>query len=1121
MATIKKFGAFAIVLGLAVHAHAEDYTSWVTLQASDDGSKTVSYLQSGSKKSNWSLGETHFPEKGKSYYVPSGFTLYTSSWDHDELFSGDTLALGGTLSSILYSTANVWIDDLRALSGGKIQFNAQASTGLKGAVTVEADAATPFALTTTVDPKSRSGRIVSAAFSGASGSGVKFTRKHSPVIATPDLYYAPTGDWSRYFGTLFVDANLEFLVLDETGTTTYPGTVSFADKTFLTSERTSGELLFGTLQVGGKLTLKLNFGFDGETAPIVVSGALELAEGAKVAVSFGSWYPKPGVQKYEILRLRGTAATSDVSADDFELNLVSPLWRDLPKTSNPEIAIDTEGDEKVISVCWPDEEDPLYGPDGANGLRFYGAGEACGQVDGIVDGSVSMSVKKEGVGTWRIGPNSGFTGGLDVKEGTLVIGHFNWEYYRWVIKQTFEPNVPDWDKGSSHRRVVGLKSFGLFDENGNDRVYCLSHDGDWTNGAGDFSPYYQSHPYSTPIQPGHFRITKYDGTTKIYQTTGNWIPDMCNAAMSNLFAHSNWPAPNFWCRSDQLHPDLSKESTWAVFTMRVKSGEPITSWDYVNDYCYDYESNQMISNCTLEASMTLSSDPADWTTLGEVSNDSRPNRYSWQGDGTTYQAGYATHTAGMPIAPCAQTPIAFAASPVSVAAGAVLSARTSTAPVITELVVDLEEGLGTIAGFALAESGVIRFNNAAGQRSFKVVADLSGLAGLDNLKGWTVYIDGKDKTGKVELTVSASGINVAAQGLIIIISGGPTTFSVTSPGEGVPVPLLSAKQKAFLQLSPTEICQVISNEVAGLVPQKEDQLVKIGSTPLPMTVSWPSGFGTVTVDVTKEGNSTPFFHDEVSDTSVKVWNLEVGTRYHVSLSAGEHKASRDFTTEDLAPRCIRLPGRNNTRDLGGRTLPNGKRIRQGLMYRTGHFADKTGAYVISEETRAYIVNTLGIRTDIDLRKDSEVNAFPGTGSPLGPTVEFIHEWSNYNAYSAVHDAGADATRIIFNYMRNPAKYPLVFHCAGGADRTGTVAFLVLGVLGASDDQIKMDYLLTSWAGFINGNEYPAWFNELVRSFDRYEGATLSARICTFFKTVLGFTEGDLDEIRAIMLEDPA
>ena len=84
-----------------------------------------------------------------------------------------------------------------------------------------------------------------------------------------------------------------------------------------------------------------------------------------------------------------------------------------------------------------------------------------------------------------------------------------------------------------------------------------------------------------------------------------------------------------------------------------------------------------------------------------------------------------------------------------------------------------------------------------------------------------------------------------------------------------------------------------------------------------------------------------------------------------------------------------------------------------------------------------------------------------------------------------------------------------------------IAVLVLGVLGASDDQIKMDYLLTSWAGFINGNEYPAWFNELVRSFDRYEGATLSARICTFFKTVLGFTEGDLDEIRAIMLEDPA
>ena len=135
-----------------------------------------------------------------------------------------------------------------------------------------------------------------------------------------------------------------------------------------------------------------------------------------------------------------------------------------------------------------------------------------------------------------------------------------------------------------------------------------------------------------------------------------------------------------------------------------------------------------------------------------------------------------------------------------------------------------------------------------------------------------------------------------------------------------------------------------------------------------------------------------------------------------------------------------------------------------------------------------------------------------------PTVRFVHEWDNYHDYANVHTTGADVTKRIFRYMMDPANYPMVFHCAGGADRTGTLATLVHGVLGASDDEIWMDYYITSWGGAINQKRYPVWISSLIHSFDKFEGATISDRICAYFRETLGFTDEDLDRIRDIMLE---
>ena len=46
-------------------------------------------------------------------------------------------------------------------------------------------------------------------------------------------------------------------------------------------------------------------------------------------------------------------------------------------------------------------------------------------------------------------------------------------------------------------------------------------------------------------------------------------------------------------------------------------------------------------------------------------------------------------------------------------------------------------------------------------------------------------------------------------------------------------------------------------------------------------------------------------------------------------------------------------------------------------------------------------------------------------------------------------------------IAEPENHPLVFHCNAGKDRTGSLAAVVLGVLGVMDEDIIEDYALTS------------------------------------------------------------
>jgi protein-tyrosine phosphatase len=50
---------------------------------------------------------------------------------------------------------------------------------------------------------------------------------------------------------------------------------------------------------------------------------------------------------------------------------------------------------------------------------------------------------------------------------------------------------------------------------------------------------------------------------------------------------------------------------------------------------------------------------------------------------------------------------------------------------------------------------------------------------------------------------------------------------------------------------------------------------------------------------------------------------------------------------------------------------------------------------------------------------------------------------------------------LFHLLAQADAYPLVFHCAGGRDRTGVAAALVLSAVGVSREDILDDYLISN------------------------------------------------------------
>lgn len=233
--------------------------------------------------------------------------------------------------------------------------------------------------------------------------------------------------------------------------------------------------------------------------------------------------------------------------------------------------------------------------------------------------------------------------------------------------------------------------------------------------------------------------------------------------------------------------------------------------------------------------------------------------------------------------------------------------------------------------------------------------------------------------------------------------------------------------------------------------------------------------------------------------------------------------------DGLLSRWVKVGEIPNLRDVGGFTNMYGKLLKRGVFYRSAGWNDNAktpkgrpetewtkGKNRLTDAGRRMALETLGLRTDLDLRSDLE--CWGMTESPLGPTVAWEHiPFGHYDRLFGSKRYG-EALRRVFAVLADPARRPLVFHCIGGADRTGSLAFFMQALCDVDDDTLVKDWELTGCYTARLSLNHEACIDRLQDALLACPGATTKERVRAFLRSC-GVEDGQMDAVRAALLEE--
>lgn len=210
--------------------------------------------------------------------------------------------------------------------------------------------------------------------------------------------------------------------------------------------------------------------------------------------------------------------------------------------------------------------------------------------------------------------------------------------------------------------------------------------------------------------------------------------------------------------------------------------------------------------------------------------------------------------------------------------------------------------------------------------------------------------------------------------------------------------------------------------------------------------------------------------------SIQIYNLIPGVVYHYDVcNAAGTSLKSGFVRPEGQVRMINGFS-YNVRDMGGWQATGGT-IVYGKLYR-GAELDRR----IDEAGKKIFFNDLGISIDLDLRRDKDDNSEKHTdylnlGANGYKNIQVLKFFDNGSGRTC--ELYQQAIREIIGWLS--AGKAVYLHCVGGADRTGTLAFLIEALVGVSESDLSKDYELTNFDG----------------SHDRKRNATSGSYIFTY------------------------
>lgn len=204
----------------------------------------------------------------------------------------------------------------------------------------------------------------------------------------------------------------------------------------------------------------------------------------------------------------------------------------------------------------------------------------------------------------------------------------------------------------------------------------------------------------------------------------------------------------------------------------------------------------------------------------------------------------------------------------------------------------------------------------------------------------------------------------------------------------------------------------------------------------------------------------------------------------------------------------------NVRDLGGWACDGGT-VKYGLLIRGGKLA---------AADRGVLVGELGIQHDLDLR--GREGGGPGdepdmTESPLGSDVWYTRT-QQYAWYALTPvEPWQVYLRCVIDAVTH--REPVYFHCTAGADRTGTLACVLEGLLGMSQSDIDKDYELTCFYSGTSSDSVARRRNEtdwtgLINAINAVPGDSFRDKCVHFAVGTCGMSMADINAYRTAMID---